>query len=124
MVDPALSAGCLPGVERGRLLELRKITERVLTLADLRRAEEIAVLNSLRGWRSAVLTSPSIPFAIEGKLEHPSNGPLESCHVAEREPGRGVAVAPGDRLEQLGVVTDVLGQVGQLVDHQAPDPDG
>jgi para-aminobenzoate synthetase / 4-amino-4-deoxychorismate lyase len=62
---PALSAGCLPGVERGRLLELRKITERVLTPADLRRAEEIAVLNSLRGWRSAVLTSPSIPFAIQ-----------------------------------------------------------
>ena len=61
---PALSAGCLPGVERGRLLELRKITERVLTPADLGRAEEIAVLNSLRGWRSAVLTSPSIRFAI------------------------------------------------------------
>src|ERR687893_123706 len=59
-----------------------------------------------------------------GGLEHPSNGPLESGHVAEREPGRGVAVAPGDRLEQLGVVTDMLGQVGQHVDHQAPDPDG
>jgi para-aminobenzoate synthetase/4-amino-4-deoxychorismate lyase len=52
---PPLQSGCLPGVERGRLLELGTITERVLTLADLHRAEELAVLSSLRGWRSAVL---------------------------------------------------------------------
>ena len=43
------------------------------------------------------------------KLEHPSNGLLEPGHVAEREPGRGDAITIGDRLEQLGVVADVLG---------------
>jgi len=52
---PPLQSGCLPGVERGRLLELGTISERVLTLVDLHRAEELAVLSSLRGWRSAVL---------------------------------------------------------------------
>lgn len=54
---PALDSGCLPGVERNRLLELGQITERVLPVVDLHRAEDIAVFNSLRGWRSAVLTS-------------------------------------------------------------------
>ena len=53
---PPLLSGCLPGVERGRLLELGVIAERVLSRADLHRAEELAVLSSLRGWRSAVLT--------------------------------------------------------------------
>jgi len=52
---PPTPSGCLPGVERGRLLEQGTIAERVLTLVDLSRAEEIAVLSSLRGWRSAVL---------------------------------------------------------------------
>jgi para-aminobenzoate synthetase/4-amino-4-deoxychorismate lyase len=56
---PPLSSGCLPGVERGRLLDENKITERVLARADLDRAEELAVLNSLRGWRSAFLLEPA-----------------------------------------------------------------
>jgi para-aminobenzoate synthetase / 4-amino-4-deoxychorismate lyase len=56
---PPLDAGCLPGIERGRLVELRQLRERPMTPEDLRRADAMAVLNSLRGWRPAVLiTSP------------------------------------------------------------------
>lgn len=56
---PELSSGCLPGVERGRLIDEREISERVLTRADLDRATAIAVVSSLRGWRPAVLADPS-----------------------------------------------------------------
>ena len=56
---PPLRSGCLPGVERGRLIERKKLSERVLHPADLRRAEGIAVLSSLRGWRTAILTAES-----------------------------------------------------------------
>ena len=52
---PPLAAGCLPGVERGRLIELGELAERTLYPADLPRADGLAVLNSLRGWRPAVL---------------------------------------------------------------------
>ena len=52
---PPLSAGCLPGVERGRLVETGRLQERDLTPADLRHAEAIALVSSLRGWRPAVL---------------------------------------------------------------------
>lgn len=52
---PPLAAGCLPGVERGRLLDLGQLQERTLSPADLMEADELAVLSSLRGWRSAVL---------------------------------------------------------------------
>jgi para-aminobenzoate synthetase/4-amino-4-deoxychorismate lyase len=52
---PPLSAGCLPGVERGRLLDEGALTERELTVGELARADELAVISSLRGWRSAVV---------------------------------------------------------------------
>jgi para-aminobenzoate synthetase/4-amino-4-deoxychorismate lyase len=52
---PPTSSGCLPGVERGRLLDEGRLHERVLSVGDLRKAEQIAVLNSLRGWRPARL---------------------------------------------------------------------
>jgi para-aminobenzoate synthetase / 4-amino-4-deoxychorismate lyase len=61
---PALDSGCLPGTERGRLLELGTITERILLVADLHRAEEVAVLNSLRGWRTAKLTSANLAVPV------------------------------------------------------------
>jgi para-aminobenzoate synthetase/4-amino-4-deoxychorismate lyase len=53
---PPLEAGCLPGVERARLLEMDRLQERVLRVADLERAEGVAVLSSLRGWRAAELS--------------------------------------------------------------------
>ncbi|MFP5371771.1 MAG: aminodeoxychorismate synthase component I, partial [Actinomycetes bacterium] len=52
---PPASAGCLPGVERGRLVDEGVLRERELTPGDLRTAEGLAVVSSLRGWRSAVL---------------------------------------------------------------------
>ena len=55
---PPTRSGCLPGVERGRLIDRRKLAERVLRPDDLHRATEIAVLSSLRGWRTAVMARP------------------------------------------------------------------
>jgi para-aminobenzoate synthetase/4-amino-4-deoxychorismate lyase len=54
---PPLESGCLPGVERARLLEARRLQERVLHLADLDQAEGAAVLSSLRGARAADLSA-------------------------------------------------------------------
>jgi para-aminobenzoate synthetase/4-amino-4-deoxychorismate lyase len=54
---PPLESGLLPGVERSRLLELGQLRERVLTIADLERAEGVAIMNSLRGWQAAVVVS-------------------------------------------------------------------
>ena len=52
---PPLSSGCLPGVERARLLADGTLAERVLTTADLPRSDGLAVFSSLRGRRDAVL---------------------------------------------------------------------
>ncbi len=52
---PPVSSGCLPGVERGRLVDEGVLHERRLTPADLTAAEALAVVNSLRGWRAAEL---------------------------------------------------------------------
>lgn len=52
---PPLDSGLLPGVHRARLLAEGKVREAVLTPADLRSASELAVINSVRLWRSAHL---------------------------------------------------------------------
>jgi para-aminobenzoate synthetase / 4-amino-4-deoxychorismate lyase len=52
---PPVSSGCLPGVGRGVLLDQGRLRERVLRLHDLHRADALAVVSSLRGWRDAVL---------------------------------------------------------------------
>jgi para-aminobenzoate synthetase/4-amino-4-deoxychorismate lyase len=52
---PPLGAGCLPGIERARLLAEGVLQERVLHPADLHRADGLALVNSLRGWRPALL---------------------------------------------------------------------
>ena len=52
---PPLSDGCLPGVERGRLVDAGELRERSLSVDELSRAEALAVVSSLRGWRAAVL---------------------------------------------------------------------
>ncbi|MGY1744324.1 chorismate-binding protein [Blastococcus sp. SYSU D00695] len=51
---PPAGDGCLPGVERARLVAAGVLAERVLVPADLHRAEGLALVNSLRGWRPAV----------------------------------------------------------------------
>ena len=52
---PPQASGCLPGVERARLLDLGLLHERVLRRADLDAARGLAVISSLRGWRDARL---------------------------------------------------------------------
>jgi para-aminobenzoate synthetase/4-amino-4-deoxychorismate lyase len=54
---PPTTSGCLPGVERARLLALGRLHERVLDVEDLHHAEELAVVSSLRGWRRARLAA-------------------------------------------------------------------
>lgn len=57
---PPLDAGCLPGVERGYLLEYGQLHERTLAPSDLHHATALAVLSSLRGWQPAILaTNPA-----------------------------------------------------------------
>ncbi|HEV2427689.1 MAG TPA: chorismate-binding protein [Acidimicrobiales bacterium] len=54
-LTPPLDSGCLPGVERARLVAEGRLVERVVTVAQLRAADGLAVVNSLRGWRPARL---------------------------------------------------------------------
>lgn len=55
---PPVTSGCLPGIERGRLLDAGRLAERAMTPEDLHRAEGLAVVSSLRGWRPAGLSGP------------------------------------------------------------------
>jgi para-aminobenzoate synthetase/4-amino-4-deoxychorismate lyase len=52
---PPLSSGCLPGIGRARLIGEGVLSEAVLRPEDLRGADELAVVNSLRGWQCATL---------------------------------------------------------------------
>ena len=52
---PPLSSGLLPGIERAVALADGRIAERALSVEDVRRAEGLALLNSVRGWRPATL---------------------------------------------------------------------
>ena len=58
---PPIDVGCLPGIERERLLREGVIHERVLGLQDLFNAEGMALISSLRGWRNAMLTGGHRP---------------------------------------------------------------
>ena len=49
LLTPPLTSGLLPGVYREALLARRRIREQVLTLDDLRRADALWFVNSLRG---------------------------------------------------------------------------
>ena len=49
-LTPPLASGALPGVFRAEMLAAGQVREAELSLADLRRAEEIRCGNALRGW--------------------------------------------------------------------------
>jgi len=55
LLTPPLASGLLPGVLRGELLDRGEIVEQVLYPEDLSAAEEIWLVNSLRGCRRAYL---------------------------------------------------------------------
>jgi para-aminobenzoate synthetase / 4-amino-4-deoxychorismate lyase len=47
---PPIDCGLLGGVLRAELLDRNEIEERVVTLDEVRRAERLWFVNSLRGW--------------------------------------------------------------------------
>lgn len=54
---PPVECGLLEGVFRAELIRAAKLSTRILTLGDLGRVEEWAAMNSVRGWKKAVLTT-------------------------------------------------------------------
>lgn len=56
-LTPALDCGLLPGTFRARLIEQGSVRESRITLEDLRRAQRIWLVNSVRGWREAGLAA-------------------------------------------------------------------
>jgi len=75
-LTPAATSGLLPGTLRAELLANRRISEAVLTIDDLYRADSVWGINSLRGW---------IPAAIQrrGDLVSDPVGGLGHHHVAD-----------------------------------------
>jgi para-aminobenzoate synthetase/4-amino-4-deoxychorismate lyase len=55
LLTPALDSGLLPGTLREELLAEERLHERVVTIQDLQSAEEIFLINSVRGWIPAIL---------------------------------------------------------------------
>lgn len=60
-ITPPVAAGLLPGVGRARALAAGRISEGVVRVADLARAEGLAFLNSLRGWIEVRLETAVAP---------------------------------------------------------------
>ncbi|MBB3181015.1 chorismate-binding protein [Variovorax sp. Sphag1AA] len=60
-VTPPLSSGLLPGIGRAHTLAAGRISEAIVRLEDLRCAEGIAFINSLRGWIDVRLEACEIP---------------------------------------------------------------
>lgn len=58
LLTPPLDAGLLPGTLRAQLLRDGRIREQTLRPADLRRARAVYLINSVRGWRTAVFCGP------------------------------------------------------------------
>ena len=54
-ITPDLACGLLPGIERERLLGDGTIRSGVVSVDELRRAPQLAVFNSVRGWQDAFL---------------------------------------------------------------------
>ncbi len=52
---PPLDSGCLPGVGRAVALREGRLAERPISIEELRAAEEIALVSTVRAWRPAVL---------------------------------------------------------------------
>lgn len=55
MLTPPLSSGLLPGIFREELLADGTIEEKILYPSDLQRAENIWLINAVRGWRQGCL---------------------------------------------------------------------
>ena len=60
LFTPPLADGLLPGVLRDELLDKGVITERTLPVVDLKSVEAFWLINSLRGWRKAILAENKV----------------------------------------------------------------
>jgi para-aminobenzoate synthetase/4-amino-4-deoxychorismate lyase len=58
---PVLTSGLLPGIHRAVLLERGEVEERVITIDDVRDADELALINSVRMRRGAELSAGRAP---------------------------------------------------------------
>jgi para-aminobenzoate synthetase/4-amino-4-deoxychorismate lyase len=58
LLTPALSCGLLPGLLREELIEAGGIREAILTPADLKDADTLWLINSVRGWRECNIAPP------------------------------------------------------------------
>lgn len=67
LVTPPVSSGLLPGVFRAELLARREVSEVVVGLDDLPRAETLFLVNSLRRWVPAVLVDSPEAIARLGR---------------------------------------------------------
>ena len=54
-VTPPLDAGLLPGIGRAVALDEGRMVEGVITVEDVRKADEIVLISDVRGWRRAVV---------------------------------------------------------------------
>jgi para-aminobenzoate synthetase/4-amino-4-deoxychorismate lyase len=61
---PPVECGLLAGTFRAELLERNEILERVLTVDDVRRANRLWFVNSLRGWVPIVLVDGAAPAPV------------------------------------------------------------
>lgn len=61
LMTPPLSSGLLPGVMRAEWCEQGVISEQTMFLEDLRRADEIWLINAVRGWRRGELLKGVLP---------------------------------------------------------------
>ncbi len=61
LLTPPVSCGLLAGTYRALLIEQGEITEQLVTLADLKSAVSMSVINSVRGIRPAVLCAALAP---------------------------------------------------------------
>ncbi|MHB8190630.1 MAG: aminodeoxychorismate synthase component I [Ferrimicrobium sp.] len=68
---PPLGAGCLPGVFRAALLDSGQIAERQIKVEELRGCDGLALINSVRLWRSALLVEPHAHPTFEGSPHLP-----------------------------------------------------
>jgi len=60
LLTPALDCGLLPGVLRKELLEVGAVREAVLTNDDLKTADTIWLVNSVRGWRECRIRTTTV----------------------------------------------------------------
>ncbi|RME98399.1 MAG: aminodeoxychorismate synthase, component I, partial [Chloroflexi bacterium] len=65
LVTPPVGCGLLAGTYRGYLLAQQKITEQVVTLDDLKRADQVYLINSVRRWIDVLplFDTQEMPFA-------------------------------------------------------------